>query len=101
MLTGSRLTAVGSVVVMKPLSADTSPDVERILIEGYRRMSPAEKLERVWAMNRAVRQMALARIRSQYPDAPEREHRLRLAALWLPRDTMIRVFGWDPDVQGY
>jgi len=32
---------------------------------------------------------------------PERELRLRLAALRLDRETMIGVFNWDPEVQGY
>ena len=32
---------------MKPLARDTPPEVERFLIEGYRRMTPWEKLRRV------------------------------------------------------
>ncbi|HXU31293.1 MAG TPA: hypothetical protein VN851_12005 [Thermoanaerobaculia bacterium] len=65
-------------------------------------MTPAEKLERVADLNRAVQQMALARIRAQYgPNLSEREERLRLGALWLDRETIIAVFGWDPEVEGY
>lgn len=83
-------------------SRDTPLDVEEILLAGYRRMTPAEKLERVADLNRAVQQMALARIRAQYgPNLSEREERLRLGALWLDRETMIAVFGWDPEVEGY
>jgi hypothetical protein len=26
---------------------------------------------------------------------------LRLAALWLDHETMIRVFDWDPEIHGY
>lgn len=71
------------------------------MIEGYRRMSPTEKLRRVLDLNRAVETLALARIRKQYgPDLSEREERLRLASLRLDRETMIEVFGWDPDVHG-
>jgi len=74
----------------------------KILLAGYRRMTPAEKLERVADLNRAVQQMALARIRAQYgPNLSEREERLRLGALWLDRETIIAVFGWDPEVEGY
>jgi hypothetical protein len=80
---------------------DTPPEVETILLEGYRRMSPAEKLARVLDLNRAVDDLARARLRKQYgPDLSEREERLRLAALHLDRETMIRVFDWDPDVHG-
>jgi hypothetical protein len=49
---------------------------------------------------------AAARIRAQYgPDLPERELRLRLAALWIDRDIMVRAFvrafGWDPWAEEY
>lgn len=80
---------------------DTSPEVRALQIERYRRMTPTEKLERVMDLNRAVESLAIARIRKQYgSDLSEREERLRLASLYLPRETMIEVFGWDPDVQG-
>jgi hypothetical protein len=82
--------------------SDTPPEIEEILLEGYRRMAPHEKLARVMELNEATRQMALARIRATYgPGLSEREERLRLAALWLDRETMVRVFGWDPEIQGY
>lgn len=82
--------------------SDTPPEVEEILLEGYRRMTPTEKLARVMDLNRAAQEMALARIRATYgPDLSKREERLRLAALWIDRETMIRAFGWDPEVHGY
>jgi len=80
---------------------DTSPEAERILIEGFRAMSPREKMARVAAMNQAVTQLARARIRRQYGPISDCEMRLRLAALRLDRDTMIRVFNWDPEEKGY
>jgi hypothetical protein len=81
---------------------DTHPAIERILIEGYRRMSPMEKLERVAALNRALDELALARIEATYGlDMSTREKQLRLAALRLDRETMIRVFDWDPEEKGY
>ncbi len=87
---------------MSPIPSDTPPDVEEILLEGYRRMTPEERLMRAFDMSRAVQQLALARIRAEYgPDLSEREERLRLASLWLPRETMIKVFGWDPEIEGY
>lgn len=87
---------------MPRLWPDTPPDVEERMLEGFRRMTPAEKLKRVVELNRAVETMAAARIRAQYgPDLPERELRLRLAALRLPRETMIEVFDWDPEEMGY
>ena len=84
------------------MSLDTPPDIEELILEGYRRMTPREKLRRVVELNRAVEEMAAARIRSQYgPHLSQRELRLRLAALRLDRETMVDVFGWDPEEKGY
>jgi len=80
---------------------DTSPHIQKILIAGYRRMSPQQKLKRVNELTKSIQQLALARIRKQYGKISEREQRLRLAALWLDRETMIRVFHWDPREKGY
>ena len=87
---------------MKTQSADTPPEIEERLLEGYRRMTPWEKLMQVFELNRMAQQMAAMRIQAQYgPNLSERELRLRLAALWLDRETMIEAFGWDPEVKGY
>ena len=64
---------------------DTPPSVKAVLIAGYRRMSAAEKLRRVQALNETALQFAAARIRSEHPGIAERELRLRLASLWLDR----------------
>jgi hypothetical protein len=81
--------------------SDTSPEAQRFLNEGYRRMTPAERLQRVESLNRALVLLQKARIRAQYGDIPEEEMRLRLGALRLGRETMVKVFGWDPDVWGW
>jgi hypothetical protein len=86
---------------MKYPMSDTSPQIQKILIHGYRQMSAAQKLARVQELTQTVQQLALARIRQQYGAISEREQRLRLAALWLDRDTMRRVFHWDPQEKGY
>ncbi|MCP3957768.1 MAG: hypothetical protein GY719_07935 [bacterium] len=84
------------------MSLDTPPEVEEILLEGLRRMTPEQKFRRIIELNRAVEEMAAARIRHRYgPDLPDRELRLRLAALRLDRETMIEVFDWDPEEKGY
>jgi hypothetical protein len=83
------------------MKRDTHPKIQQILIEGYRRMTPAQKMQCVTELNQAVQQLALARILKEYGPLSEYEQRLRLAALWLDRDTMIRVFNWDPLKEGY
>ena len=86
---------------MKAQINDTPPHIQKVLIAGYRRMTPREKMQRVSELNKAVQQFALARIRKQYGEISQREQRLRLAGLWLNRETMIRVFDWDPEKKGY
>jgi hypothetical protein len=86
---------------MTARASDTPPAVERLLLDGYRRMAPREKLERVVALNRALEQLARARLRAQYgEDLSERELRLRLGALRLERRLMVDAFGWDPRLHG-
>jgi len=71
------------------------------MIEGYRRMTPTQKLRRVVDLNLVLMSLARARIRSRRGDIPEKEMDLRLASLWLDRSTMISAFGWDPEREGY
>jgi hypothetical protein len=82
--------------------SDTSSAAEQFILEGYRRMSPGEKLRRVVALNRALDQLAAARLRARYgAQLSDDELRLRLAALRLDARIMAEVFGWDPAVHGY
>jgi hypothetical protein len=80
---------------------DVHPDIEAIVVEGWRKMSAAEKVRQVCELTDTSRKFALAGIRSRHPEAPEEEVRLRLASFWLDRETMIRLFDWDPKVKGY
>lgn len=75
---------------------DVHPDVEAIVVEGWRSMSAAEKVQQVHELTRTARQFSLAGIRARNPNASERDVQLRLASFWLDRETMIRLFDWDP-----
>lgn len=86
---------------MKTQSIDTHPDVEKILIEAYRRMTPAEKIAKMRQLNEFASQLAFADVRQRYADAPEREVWLRVASRNIPADLMRKAFGWDPDEKGY
>ena len=44
------------------LPSDTHPKVEALLLDGYRRMTVADKMARVVAMSRAVQQLSLIHI---------------------------------------
>ena len=86
---------------MKTKNPDTPLEIQKILIAGYRKMTPQQKIKRVNELNKSIQQLALARIRRQYGKISEKEQRLRLASLWLDREIMIKVFGWDPKIKGY
>ena len=80
---------------------DTHPAMKVLLIEGYRRMSPTEKMDRVRALTLAVQELALADIRRRHPEADAREQALRLASRRIEPELMLRAFGWDVRTQGY
>ncbi len=69
----------------------------RVLVEGYRRMTPVERLERAFSMTRTLKLLIEAQVRSEHPAASDQEIRLRVGARWLPRDVMIGAYGWDPN----
>ena len=64
-------------------------------------MTPAETFEQVGLLNAEASQAERDRIRNQYGEMPEEEMKLRLAAPRLGRETMVKVFGWDPEVWGW
>lgn len=80
--------------------SDTPPEIERMMIELWRRATPGQKLDKMSRMARELNELTRAEIRGRYPAATPREVELRLASRTIDRDTMIKAFGWDPDIQG-
>jgi hypothetical protein len=80
---------------------DTSADAERVLIELARATPVWRKFEQVAQTTETCRAFAMAGLRTRYPDATHDELHRRLAALVLDRETVIRVYGWDPKIEGY
>ncbi len=78
---------------MRLFGDDTSPEVEALLLERYRRMSPGEKLAKVASLTASVHAVALAALRQEHPGASERELQLRLAARYIDRELLERAFG--------
>jgi len=74
------------------LSSDTSPDVERLQVELWRRMSPLEKARAVSEISRTVLDLSLVGIRRRHPGASDHECMLRLAVLTLGRELADRVY---------
>ena len=79
---------------------DTSPKALEALIELSRRLTPGERLERMFELNEMMEKLAEEDVRCRYPNAGEREVFLRKAARRLGRDLMIKAYGWDPEAHG-
>lgn len=69
---------------MRP--ADTTPEAWRVFLEVQRRMSPAEKVKRMFEMSRLIRSAAESGLRHAYPDAEDREIFLKVYGRTLPDD---------------
>jgi hypothetical protein len=81
-------------------ASDTSPAVDELMFQLWRRATPAQKLAKVFSIGRSVNALVRSELRRRYPAATPREIELRLASRNLPRETMIRAFGWDPEQHG-
>jgi hypothetical protein len=77
---------------------DTDPEALEIFIELHRRMTPGQRVARVFELTAFQEDLQRASVRSMYPDATEREVFLRVAARRLDRETMVRAYGWDPEL---
>jgi hypothetical protein len=66
-------------------------------LDRIRAMSVGERLADTLALADLVIAMGRSEVRERYPNADDREVRLRNAARHLSRDLMIRAYGWDPD----
>jgi len=62
-----------------------------------RSKTPDERIAIAFRLTEFALQMAESGVRTRHPGASEREIFLRCAALRLPRDLMIRAYGWDPE----
>lgn len=81
--------------------SDTDPDTDRLMIELARAMPGSKKIDQVFELIETTRALALSGLRSRYPQASEDELKKRLAALVFDRETVIQVYGWDPEIEGY
>ena len=77
------------------------PELERILLEALRKMTPSEKLQKVNDMIEAMHILAMSDVRRRHPEATEYECQLRVASRRVPADLMLKAFGWDVKEKGY
>ncbi|HVF42265.1 MAG TPA: hypothetical protein VM936_04600 [Pyrinomonadaceae bacterium] len=86
---------------MEPISPDTSPEAQQVLFELTRRTPVWKRLRLTCELVQATRTLMLADLRGRFPDAGEEELRRRFIARVLPREQVIRAFGFDPAAEGY
>ena len=85
---------------MKPLSPDTSPDAQRKHYELMRRLTPEKRLSMAFALTDTTRQLIVADLQHKYPQENAEELRRRFIARVLPREDVIRAYGFDPKAEG-
>jgi hypothetical protein len=86
---------------MKPLSPGTTPDAQRKQYELMRKLSPEQKLSLAFALTDTMRQLVLADLHHRFPQADSEEIRRRFIARVLPREDVIRAYGFDPKAEGF
>lgn len=75
-----------------PLTDDTDPAVERMQIEAWRRMTPAEKAAMVTRLTQTAFELARAGVRQRYPSASPREQFLRMAVITLGDELACKAY---------
>jgi hypothetical protein len=85
----------------RPQSADADITIERMLFEQWRAMDATQKAEQIDDMANTAATLQREGIRSRHPTADDRELDLRVFALRVGRDWMVRAYGWDPKVHGW
>ena len=81
---------------MSALFSDTHPKMKALQIQLWRQASPTRKMQMVAQLNQSARLLALAGLRSQFPQANETELRHRLAGLLLGEEIANKVYGELP-----
>jgi hypothetical protein len=78
---------------MSVLSSDTHSKMEALQIELWRQANPTRKMQMLAQLNASARILALAGLRSKYPQAGKAELQRRLADLLLGEELARKVYG--------
>jgi hypothetical protein len=82
---------------MRTLAEDISPEAERVLIDLWRKATPAEKFSTIANKTHALQESMLADLRECYPHETSERLRRRFADLWLGPDLARKAYGEMPD----
>lgn len=84
---------------MSALFPDTHPKMEALQFELWRSASPTRKMQMLAQLNQSARILALAGLRSQYPQISDDELHRRLAGLLLGEEIACKVYGPLPNAK--
>lgn len=76
---------------------DTDAETRKVMNDLARATPVWKKFAQVSATTEGCLALARAGIKRRYPNAADKEIRLRLAAITLGRETVKEVYGWAPD----
>jgi len=79
--------------IMMEIYSDTRPEATQLQLKLLREASPARKLALLGQMNETVRVLALAGLKTRYPDETPEQLRRRLADLLLGPELALKVYG--------
>jgi hypothetical protein len=77
---------------------DTSVEALAVFDGIQRKRTAGQKLVDVFDLSEGLFETVKAGIRRSYPEADERQVFLRAVASRVPRELMIRAYGWDPEM---
>ena len=84
----------------QPLAGDTTFAAEELQLRLWCSKSVDERMRLIGELCDSVRYLSEQGLRNRHPQADEHEIKMHLASTWLDRATMIRCFGWDPELDG-
>ena len=81
------------------LTQNRLPEEGRARYDAIRDMPGWKRIQEANRLTMAYRTEIMEDVRRRYPHADENEIRRRFAARVLPREDVIRIFGWDPELE--
>ena len=80
---------------------DHPAETSRVLLDLLRQKSTAERIELAADTSECLSQLVEDAIRQRYPEADDEEVLCRFAVRWLGPEWAVRVYGWDPEREGW
>jgi hypothetical protein len=84
---------------MKPLSADTTPEAQHKHYEMMRQLSATQRLKLSFDLTETLRKLIISDLQRRFPQANEATIRRKFIARVLPREDVIRAYGFDPKTE--